>query len=71
MKPIPTKEQLLDALQTHKLFYKAAKSLHVSPPTLKKWMVHYGIYAYNNIKVEATQEAKPKQLPWYKRLFRI
>lgn len=51
MKHIPTKEQVLDALQTHKTLYRAAYKFGVTTPTLKKWMRHYGIVANHNVKV--------------------
>jgi len=71
MKQIPTKEQVLDALQTHKQLYKAAKSLHVTTYILKKWMNYYGIVANGNVKAEPKEEVHTQRLPWYKRLFRI
>ena len=50
MKQQPTKEQVLDALQTHKTLYRAAKSLGVTYPTMQKWMRQYGIVVNHNIK---------------------
>lgn len=66
MRQIPTKEQVLDALQTHKTLYRAAYTFGVTSPTLKKWMRHYGIVANHNVK---QPETPVQRLPWYKRMF--
>lgn len=50
MKQIPTKEQVLDALQTHKTIYRAAMVFGVTAPTFKQWMKRYGIVANHNVK---------------------
>ena len=55
-----TKEQVLDALQTHKTVQKAAKALGVSYPQMQKYLRKY--------KITADMIVKAKQ-PWYKRFF--
>lgn len=46
----PTKEQVLDALQTHKTVQKAAKALGLSYPKMQHWLKKYGIVCNHNIK---------------------
>lgn len=73
MKTIPTKEQVLDAVQTHKTLYRAAYTFGVTSPTFKRWMDQYGITMDNLGKAIAVEEepvkAEPQPQPWYKRLF--
>ena len=69
MKTIPTKEQVLGALATHKTLYRAAYTFGVTSPTLKKWMRHYGIVANHNAKQVEPEPSAPS-LPWYKRFFK-
>jgi len=66
-KVMPTKEQVLVALQTHKTLYRAAYIFGVTSPTLKKWMRHYGIVVNRNVKQEP---ADTPRLSWYQRIFR-
>ena len=64
MKQRPSKEQILDALQTYKTHYRAARKLGVSYPTVQKWMRQYGIEEIS------TAKAKPEvHEPWYKRFW--
>lgn len=65
MKREPTKEQVLNALQTHKTVQKAAKALKLSYPEMQKYLRRYGIVCNHKTKKEAEQ-----RLPWYKRLFK-
>lgn len=65
MKQDPTKEQVLDALQTHKTVQIAAKALGLSYPKMQHWLKKYDIVCKHNAKKEAEQ-----RLPWYKRLFK-
>ena len=45
-----TKEQILDALQTHKTVQKAAKALGVDYPEMQYHLRKNGIVAYHTIK---------------------
>jgi len=53
MKQQPTREQVLDALQTNKTVQKAATALHISYPTMQKLLKRYGIVANHNAKADA------------------
>ena len=68
MKQEPTKEQVLDALQTHKTVQKAAKALGLSYPKMQHWLKKYGIVCNHNAKQVEPEQSAPS-LPWYKRLF--
>ena len=46
----PTREQVLDALQTHKTVNKAAIALGVSYPEMQKYLRQYGICANHSAK---------------------
>lgn len=46
----PTKEQVLDALQTHKTVQKAARALGLSYPKMQHWLKKYGIVCNHNAK---------------------
>lgn len=46
----PTKEQVLDALQTHKTVQKSAKALGLSYPKMQHWLKKYGIVCNHNAK---------------------
>ena len=46
----PTKEQVLDALQTHKTVQKAANALHVTYPDMQKYLRKYGIVCNRKAK---------------------
>ena len=65
----PTKEQVLDALQTHKTVQKAAKALGLSYPKMQHWLKKYGIVCNHNAKQVEPEPSSPS-LPWYKRLFK-
>lgn len=69
MKQEPTKEQVLDALQTHKTVQKAAKALGLSYPEMQKCLRRYGIVCGHNAKQVEPEPSAPS-LPWYKRLFK-
>ena len=64
-----TKEQVLDALQTHKTVQKAAKALGLSYPKMQHWLKKYGIVCNHNAK-QVEPEPSAQSLPWYKRLFK-
>jgi hypothetical protein len=51
MKQQPTREQVLDALQTHKSVQKAANALHISYPEMQKYLRKYGICAGHVYKI--------------------
>ena len=65
MRAVITKEQILDALQTHKTISGATKALGIKHPEMMKLLKRYGIVANHNVKVEQEQ-----RVPWYKRFFR-
>jgi len=69
MKQLPTKEQVLDALQTHKTVQKAAKALGLSYPKMRKCLRWYGIVCNHNAKQVEPEPSAPS-LPWYKRMFK-
>ena len=69
MKQEPTKEQVLDALQTHKTVQKAAKALGLSYPQMQHWLKKYGIVCNHNAK-QVEQEPSAPRLLWYKRIFK-
>lgn len=50
MKQIPTREQVLDALATHKSVQKAANSLGLKYPEMQKYLRKYGICTNHNVK---------------------
>ena len=55
-----TREQVLDALQTHKTVQKAAKALGISYPKMQHYLKKYGIVCNHKLKeyVGPTEEAK-------------
>lgn len=63
-KEMPTKEQVMDALATHKQIYKAANALRTTAPTLKRWMAHYGIIVNRNVK-EKPEVKRPIKVMTY------
>ena len=69
MKQEPTKEQVLDALQTPTTVQKAAKALRLSYPEMQHWLKKYGIVCNHNAKQVEPEPSAPS-LPWYKRLFK-
>lgn len=69
MKQEPTKEQVLDALQTHKTVQKAAKALGLSYPKMQHWLKKYGIVCNHTAKQVVPEQSAPSLL-WYKRLFK-
>lgn len=69
MKQEPTKEQVLDALQTHKTVQKAAKALGLSYPKMQHWLKKYGIVCNHNAKHVEPEPSAPNT-PWYKRMFK-
>ena len=52
----PTKEQVLDALQTYKTVQKAAKALGLSYPKMQHWLKKYGIVCNRTIDEEPGAE---------------
>lgn len=82
MKTIPTKEQVLDALATHKTVWKASVALGVKYPTMQKYLKRYGIKAIPATelpplpckplfeqKIEYPISEEEARKPWYKRFF--
>ena len=74
----PTKEQVLDALQTHKTVQKAAKALGLSYPKMQHWLKKYGIVCNHNVKEKPVNTGRNDDEHafrgainrWYKRLFK-
>lgn len=64
-----TKEQILDAMSTHKTVQKAAKALGLSYPNMQHWLKKYGIVCNHNAKHVEPEPSAPSQ-PWYKRFFK-
>ena len=52
MKQIPTREQVLDALATHKSVQKAADSLGLKYPEMQKYLRKYGICVGHVMKIK-------------------
>lgn len=78
MKHEPTKEQVLDALQTHKTVQKAANALGIRYPEMQKLMRKHGICANRNVKEKPVNTGRNDDEHafrgainrWYKRLFK-